>query len=211
MKLLGYGAPAHSIIVSAFVGNEPRVYTIDLAFGPDHKSYHFRYTRHLVDFGESGQRTPRLAIGGSGALYLTRDNKWQRTLLRLVRAHDRGQVTSPAVADHLASINYAVHLGIADMSVGPRCIVAWRHRRGGTHNGGGAHQFYSGVARDSTSSCLPTISNGMDVQALIEAMWPHMARSLGATINGQSAAGLDQDLINADLARLPDKPDETLW
>jgi hypothetical protein len=42
-------APAHNVIIPAIVGNELRLYSIDLAFAPDRKSYAFRYTRHGVD------------------------------------------------------------------------------------------------------------------------------------------------------------------
>jgi hypothetical protein len=56
--------PAHSVIVPAFVGNEARLYTIDLALTADRKEYTFRYTRLKATSG----RPPRLAIGGSGGL-----------------------------------------------------------------------------------------------------------------------------------------------
>ena len=49
---------------------------------------------------------------------------------------DLRQAQAPlAVADHLAKINYQVHL--AGKQVGPRCVVAWRHRRAGVYGGGG--------------------------------------------------------------------------
>ena len=42
------GAPAHNVFVPAFVGEDARLYTIDLVFASDRKSYQFRYTRHVV-------------------------------------------------------------------------------------------------------------------------------------------------------------------
>jgi len=45
----GNAAPAHNLMVTAFLRNEPRLYTIDLAFAPDRKNYQFRYTRHVVN------------------------------------------------------------------------------------------------------------------------------------------------------------------
>lgn len=42
-----FGA-AHSILVPAFLNDEPRLYSIDLAFAPDRQSYSFRYTRHVM-------------------------------------------------------------------------------------------------------------------------------------------------------------------
>ena len=65
------------------------------------------------------------------------EQKWMRNLLRVVRASERGNASSRAVADHLAKLNNDV--AIADESVGPRCIVAWRSRKNGIHKGGGEH------------------------------------------------------------------------
>lgn len=128
---------AHHVIVPAFLGGEPRLYTIDLVFAADRKSYRFRYTRHVGDRPPISSKPPPLTLGGSGALYLAQDQKWMRNLLRVVRASERGNASSRAVADHLAKLNDDV--AIADESVGPRCIVAWRSRKNGIHKGGGEH------------------------------------------------------------------------
>jgi hypothetical protein len=212
VRISGDGSPVQNVVVTAFLGKEARLYTIDLAFTPDRKSYHFRYTRHVADKPTSARaRPPRLAIGGTGGLYLHedkmfRDNKWQRSLLCLVGANERGQVSPYAVADHLASLNNKVHLGIRDKSVGPRCVVAWRHRKEGIHGGGSAHQFYTGTTRDTGSPALPTISQGMDMQALLSVFMPHMS----AMVPGEPPPDVDVDELNRELGRLPDKPDENL-
>jgi hypothetical protein len=208
----GGGGPAHHVIVPAFLGNEPRLYTIDLVFAPDRKSYRFRCTRHVINKPTMATaRTARLGIGGTGAKYLNQDKKWIRSLLRVVRANDRGRVSSRAVADHLANLNNEVHLGVPDKSVGPRCIVAWRHRKGSVHKGGGAHQFYTGTTRDPGSPPLPNIRNGMDIHALIGVMMPHMINiMIEATRAHQPTKELNRGDINAELARLPNKPDENL-
>jgi hypothetical protein len=207
----GNGGPAHNVIVPAFLGDEPRLYTIDLVFAPNRKNYLFRYTRHVIDKTTPGTpRTPRLGLGGTGALHLVQDKKWVRSLLSMIRANDRGQVSSLAVSDHMANLNNEVHLGVPDKSVGPRCIVAWRHRKGGVHKGGGGQQFYTGATRDASSSSLPTIANGMDIHALVGVMMPHMTKMFEGMRAGQPAKELDKDELNAELARLPDKPDETL-
>jgi hypothetical protein len=88
VRMPGAGGPAHNIIVPAFLGGEPRLYTIDLAFAPDRKSYAFRCTRHVVG---TTTRTPRMGLGGSGGIYLAqqKDKKWIRSLLRVVKANDR--------------------------------------------------------------------------------------------------------------------------
>ena len=149
-------------------------------------------------------------IGGSGAFYLAHDKKWIRPLLRVVRANDRGAVSPRAVGDHLARLNYNVHLATTDGSVGPRCTVAWRFRKGGAHNVGGGHQFYTGTDRDASTPTLPIIANGMDVSALMETIMPYMTKRLRAMRTGQSIPELNEDEMNADVARLPDKPDEDL-
>jgi hypothetical protein len=204
--------PAHNIIIPAFLGNEPRLYTIDLAFAPDRKTYRFRYTRHVGNKPTPATaRPPRLGLGGSGAGYLTQDKKWMRGLLRMVRASDRGQVSPGAVADYLANLNTVVHLGIPDKSVGPRCIVAWRHRKEGVHKDGGGHAFYTNSTRESNTPAIPTITHGWDGTALIDVEMAHIEKAIKAMREGRSAMlDLDKDALNADLARLPDKPDENL-
>jgi hypothetical protein len=209
--IAGSGPLAHNVFVPAFLGNEPRLYTIDLVFAPDRKSYAFRYTRRVVEKPEVAiPRTPRIGVAGTGAQYLARDTKWMRRLLRMAKAHDCGQVPAHAVADQLASLNNEVHLGMSDGSVGPRCIVAWRHRKGGVHKSGGADQFYTGTIRDNSSSELPIIGSGMDIRALLRVSMPRMMKAVEAMRAGEPPPEWNKDEINAELARLPDKPDENL-
>ena len=98
-----------------------------------------------------------------------------------------------------------MHLALRDASVGPRSIVAWRHRKGSRHKGGGGHQFYTGAERDGTDP-LPTIVNGMDVRALVSVLMPQFMKMRP----GEPPPEFTPDDINAELAKLPDKPDETL-
>jgi hypothetical protein len=209
------GGPLHSsIIVTAFLDNEEneaRLYTIDLAFTRDLKNSCFRFVRRVVNNPTSARpRTPSVAVGGSGILYLRRDTKWKRSLLHLVRAYDRGRISSQAVADHLASLNNEVHLGIRDKTVGPRCIVAWRNRREGIHKGGGGHRGYTGTTRDANLPPLPTIATGMDLQDIVGVTIPHIAEMFAVLRAGKPKKDLDRDKLNAELARLPNKPDENL-
>lgn len=211
VRLAGSGAPAHNVLITAFVGNDVKFYTIDIAFAPDRKRYRFRYTRHVTDIRITAKAlTPRLGIGGSGATYLDRDKKWIRPLLRLVRAYDRHRISSYAVADHLSNLNYEVHMGVSDKSVGPRCIVAWRNRQEGIHKGGGGHHFYTGTTRDASSPSLPTIANGTDLSALLGVLMPHTSKMFEAMRVGEPTKEMDNDELNVELARLPDKPDENL-
>jgi hypothetical protein len=131
-----------------------------------------------------------------------------RGLLRVVKACDRRKVPESAVAAYLANLNNKVHL--TDKSVGRRCVVAWRHRKGGVRNGGGGHQFYTGTVRDASSPALPTIGCGTDIVALFAAMKPRWTETIEALHGGQPPKEWNKDEINAVLARLPDIPDETL-
>jgi hypothetical protein len=203
--------PAHSVIVPAFVSNEARLYTIDMVFAADRKSYLFRCTRHVNGKPKPGTGSPpRLTIGGTGGWYLYQNKeklKWERSLRRIVKANDRGQVTPHAVADHLAKLNNEVHLGVADKSVGPRCIVMWQHRKGRVHKGGSGLQLYTGATREMNSLFLPTIVNGMEIHPLLKLV---MRRGIEWTESGHPEEQLFNDELNAEAARLPDKPDEKL-
>jgi hypothetical protein len=211
LQMPGPGTPAHTVLTTAFLGGQPRFYTIDLALAPDQQRFSFRYTRHVVQTSIPGRaRTPRLGIGGAGAPYLKKDGKWIRRLLHVVKAHDRRQVSPYAVADHLANLNYKVHLATVDKAVGPSCIVAWRYRKEGVHKGGGGHQFYTGTTRDSSSPVLPTIANGMDIRALVGVIMPQMAEMFDEMQAGEPPRHPDKDEVDAALAHLPDKPDEDL-
>jgi hypothetical protein len=129
-----------------------------------------------------------------------------RSLLRVVKADDKGQVSPDVVADHLAALNYEVSQRLSDKSVGPRCVVARRHKAGG-----GGNQFYTGTTRDANSPCLPSIARGVDIEALVAL--PHLAGMLErfeARQAGQPVKEPSEDEINAELARLPNKPDENL-
>lgn len=208
------GETTHNTLITAFVGSEVRYYTIYLVFAPDRKSYQFRYTRHVANNRTStSDRAPRFGAGGTGGIYLARDRRWMRPLLRLVRAYDRGQVPPHLVADHLARLNSDVYLGVSDKSVGPRCIVAWRNKKGGIYKGGGGHNFYTDTARDSDTLPLPDISNGTDWLALVNVPTLRMSKNLKnfeAIRAGESAEKLDTVDLNEELARLPNKPDEKL-
>jgi hypothetical protein len=211
VRLPGDGGVTYNIIVPAFVHNKASLYTIDLVFSPDRTGYSFRYTRHVTGRSiPAKSRTPRLAIAGSGAFYLMKRKKWMHDLLRLLKAYDRERLSATVVADHFAALNYEVYGGLQDKTVGPRCIVAWRNGKNGARRGGGGHQFYTGTTRDAISPSLPTIANGMDISALLDVITPHTFRHLEALKTGQPLIELDKDQINAELARLPDKPDESL-
>ena len=192
----------HSVVSTAFVNEQARLYLIELMLAPDRKSYKSHYTR----YGDV-RPVPLFAVAGSGAACLNRDRHWARHLSRLVKAHERGKVSTEAVADALAKLNHEVHL--KETTVGPRCIVAWRHRRKGLRKGGGAQRFYTGAARDPQGPIVPCIANGMDIRAVVTTLMPHMLKQLEAVKVGK-ASELPVAELNADLARIPEEPDEKL-
>jgi hypothetical protein len=139
---------------------------------------------------------------------LQNQKKWTRNLLRILRACDRRQVSELAVADRLANLSYEVHLN--DKTVGPRSIVAWRHRKGGVRNGGGSQQFYTGIVRDGSSAMLPTIGQGGDIAALVGVMMPRYMETFEALRRGETPKEWSKEEINAVLARIRTTPYENL-
>jgi hypothetical protein len=141
-----------------------------------------------------------------------RRTKWRRELLNILKAYSRERLSANAVADHFAALNHEVHRNLESGSVGPRCIVAWRNGRDGARRGGGGHCYYTGTTRENDTDplSLPIIGSGMDVRALLTVMMPHYVRTMEELMAGQPATELDKDQINAELAHLPDKPDEKL-
>ncbi|MFN7977667.1 MAG: hypothetical protein U0P30_05985 [Vicinamibacterales bacterium] len=63
--------------------------------------------------------------------------------------------------------------------------------------------------RTRDDALLPTIGNGLDVQALVRAMLPHLMAHF-ESVKGGAASQLNAENINADLAKLPERPDEDL-
>jgi hypothetical protein len=211
LRIAGAGPIGHNVFVPAFFGNEVRLYEIYLVFAPDRQRRAIRYLRHVRDNRDRAtRRTPRFGLAGSGGQYLARDKSWQRGLLRMIKAHDRGQVPPHAVADHFARLNHEVHRGVSDGSVGPRCVVAWRYKKGGVQKWSPSHQFYTGSTREHGSVDLPIIGCGMDVRALLDFLKPRVMKDFRTLRSGEPVSEWNYDEINAELARLPDKPDENL-
>jgi hypothetical protein len=206
-------AGAHFIIIPAFVrGLGPRVYSIDNVIDRDTGSHRCRFTNYQQT-GTPGSPVPRVAVAGTGGMYLaSRRRTWQRDLLRIVNAHDRGKLSDRVIADRLAELNWEAHRGVRDGSVGPRCIVAWR-RRADARPGlpGGGQEFYTGTRRDGDAAAIPTISNGLDVQGIAGTLMDAVQPWLASLNSGESAGfEFDDDEINARLAELPDEPDDWL-
>lgn len=201
----------HFIVIPAFVrGAGSRLYSIDNVVDRRTQRHWYRYTRHQRE--APGSPSVRLAVGGTGGVYLANDKSWQRALLSLVNAHDRGRVSDCTIADQLARLNHEAHQGVRDGSVGPRCIVIWRRRPDAQHSdSGGGHQFYTGLDRDRDSAAVPTIANGMDVQAIVGVLTAQFqARVTSPGFSPGDALDFDKDEIDRMFAELPWESDEKL-
>jgi hypothetical protein len=210
---LPLGPAAHYVIIPAFVGDQARLYSIEIVLAADRNTYTFRHTRWTRGHRpRSDASPPRVALAGSGAGYLTGRRRWRmRNVIRLVNAHDSGRVSAMVVSDHLATLNDEVHRATTDGTVGPTCIVAWRHRQAGRYKGGGSHQFYTGTTRDRDMPSLPSIVSGLDMSAMSKVMMPRFLAQVKRDDPTTPAFGKEYlDDLNAELAALPDKPDEDL-
>lgn len=210
------GEQGHLILAPAFQEGRPRLYGIGVA----QNGKTFVWTR----FVHHGEVPPRVRITGSGAPVLDAASKhWLRPLLTRVRAVERGVASPHLVADYLAKLIYGTHKVMgADATVGPTSTVLWRFRpNSGRPGGGGA--FYTGEAmetdhkiEDFALNQVPTIANGMDINALASVtmahVFPQMIAQMEAHRAGENVPEMvvDGEAINRDLAKLPDQPDERL-
>jgi hypothetical protein len=91
-QIRGGATPNHNMVVSAFIGNEHRIYTIDLTLTK--KDIWFRHTQHIMGGALIGMKVaPSFAAAGSGVVALTKERNWQRPLLHLVRAYNEGLIS----------------------------------------------------------------------------------------------------------------------
>ncbi len=204
----------HSFIIPAFLNDRPQIYSIDMAHSD--QGYQFRYTRHIMGGALTPlQITANLGLARSGAAALLPIDRWKRSVLNLVRAYNRKKIQGLTVAKQLAQLAYASHLATGDGTVGPDCLVIWRNSKRSRHKGGGAHQFFS-RGEPTQGSAIPSIANGMDVNAIIqimmEEMAPHWAKVHEAWEKGEEPPEFDGrgEEMNKRLAQLPSTPDEKL-
>jgi hypothetical protein len=70
---------------------------------------------------------------------------------------------------------------------------------------------YTGTTRDASGSPpIPIIMGGIAFQALATVLMPRFLKRVEKMRAGQPAPEWDEDELNAELAHLPDKPDENL-
>ena len=193
----------HYIIIPAFLNGEPRMYSIDLVCPPGQSKYWFRCTRHVRSLPNGQVTTSRIAIAGSGAAHLPHADPWARKLLRIVSAYDAGRITPQAVASKFAYYNN--YVAEEDHAVGKRCIVTHRSLKGG-----GPVFLFNGTKKEksSLSDAIPRIVCGRDMNAVLQTLMPFAISSLQASYQSGETK-MDIERINAELAKLPENPDDT--
>jgi hypothetical protein len=197
------GSP-HAVIAPAFVSGEPRLYVIELIREAGLADYTFAF-RRLVANPEAPANswiTPNIVVTGSGRLDLPSDRDWMGELMKLITAHDAGEIPPGRVEHFLAALNYEV--SSRESSVGPQCMISWSllDKTGGL-------AYFTGTQRDCNAPVIPSVAQGTDMSALIRVLLPHTKPILEAMQRGESKAP-DINAINSDLAKLPRYPDEKL-
>jgi len=222
---LARAGTGHDIVVPALMGREARLYQIGLGRTPDE----YIWTKHVRSEENHRPRAP-IAVAGSGAFYLLGPRLRGgpairgrfRSLLHLVNACDHGRISANVVADELARLNLEVSQAVS--TVGPRCIVVYRFREGGSHKGGGGQNYYTDAQKDPNSPAIPSIVQGRDMKALIDVfstiVGPVMQkqtdslkaeRDRNGTVEGPDNERDDlMAKLNEALSQLPDRPDERL-
>jgi hypothetical protein len=202
------GGGSHVVVAAAFIKNVgPRLFTIHNSFNVVTNTYDHDFRGYMHSTHPELWAGARIGLAGTGGAYLgtKRDPKWQRILLNLADAHDRGKISAQAVADHLALLNDSVSRKLPE-TVGPRCLVVWR---GTDEQGGGAHLQYTGVIRERGQQSFPSISHGMDVHSLLEILTEEFLKNGSGTLEDLNF-DLDTEEVNRKLAELPEHPDERL-
>jgi hypothetical protein len=202
-------ASAHIVMVPAFYGtwqgSTARLYTIDSVQCPKHRQ-HFVVRRH--DLANTGVPMP-VAVAGSGGRILRdllKDPKLRSPLRRMVKASARGRISAHTVADYLARLNYEAHKADPLGSVGPRCIIVWRHRLGGRRFGGG-FLYYKGATREHE-----TVQRSL-IPPLVDPGFAGFYRIMKRHIAHESGKSADQSLeseINTEMGLPGVFPEEKL-
>lgn len=208
VPLAALGQTTHSILIPALVENNVHAYSMDIRVNDD-GTCSYEYGRHLNVRANAAVAPPtRLCARGSGASILDRDRRWMRALLRVVSNYEDKRFSAQVVADELASINREVSARIP-LTVGPECIVVWRNRRGFRNGDGGGHLFYNKLGREKEMPTLPTLSCGVDLSALCDAVTPFEFQKIDRRKAGEPVDDLERKAENA-IGNLPTWPDDRL-
>jgi hypothetical protein len=204
------------IVASAVVSGKPLFYGIGI--GRDSVGANrLIFQRFLPEMGTRQINTTTLIKAtGSGAVVLANAPEKLRELRRVLRAHERGDMTARRVADYMASLNAFIHS--RTNSVGPSCIVIWRPVAAGTGDGG-AHLSFVGRSVEPSTPHVPHIMGGNDMNAFCNLMFARLIsagkvpESLQPSLLRMRGTGnevVNTGDLNAELAKLPDKPNDAL-
>jgi hypothetical protein len=206
LQIMPRGPAAHSLVASAFVGEERRLYTIDMALNSDRRSTAFRYTRHQFEYSPRKiTKAPPFGRGGSGAM-VGLHSGWRREVLGLVKANERGQISPRVVADALAQLNHETHR--QDQFVGPNCIVIWRYRRDARVKWGGGYQAYIGTSRNNKGLGPPTLVSGLDMTAISKEFSGAFSKQINEGGLDKAGSEMSRILQEAFTSQIGVKPDD---
>jgi hypothetical protein len=204
----------HGFLVPAFVGDEARLYGIELVATPTGVVFR-KYRAFMGGTLASSHITVPIGMVGSGCDALEkREPSWQKELLHLAKAYNSGKVSAIVVRRYLANLCYYAHKNTTGGSVGPSCIVIWRNSKFCRNKWGNSHADYERTKKVG-ASYLPSVSWGMDVGALCkltaEVQAPWLGEALAAMKRGDPLPPeRPTDDLNDRLSRIPSKPDESL-
>ncbi len=194
---------SHQVIVSAFIDNKIKCFTINLIYNKDSGKYDFITKPNVIS--ETNSYPEPFVKGGSGAEHLPAKKSWEPQLLNKIRSYNKGHISAIHVADFLADMNYHVHQN--DKYVGSQCIVVWRNRDNGLHKHGSGHQAYIGKGRETNGPGFPEIVDGLDLRAITGVI---ITEWLEGTKQGKSLKDLNFEKVKEEIEKLPHKPEEKL-
>jgi hypothetical protein len=130
---------------------------------------------------------------------------------RLVHRYERGKLSPQYIASELAALNRAVSARLqaaGDNSVSSECVVALRHRG---FRGGAGQWFFDATGNvQQGQGQIPTVSNGMPISDITEALWQDMIERMKRAASPEEVArafftpGRAQEIVSG----IRDDPDE---
>jgi hypothetical protein len=195
--MAGPGPFDHTVVATGFIGDERKVFTIDISVAADGTEHRFECHRQEAD----------VVIAGSGRHRLNKKTAWHTLLGRIINLCDEGRIPPERVADYLAKLNLRTSNWVP--SVGPDCIVAWRRRDDARL--GFRHRVYSGKKVDeNTLLDLPRAHTGTQISQIIDVIRRNPGPRNGFWMNGEKETALTRNNASAELAQLAVDPVEKL-
>lgn len=205
------GTAVHTVLVPAFVGGQPRLYTIDTTQPKDGSVGETAINRHMSEhISVPSAFCPLFRAIGSGASSFPSARDWWRPFISLMRACDRGQVRPHVVAGRLAGLAHAVYLKAPNAHVSANCVVTWRFNPAYAGKWSSGHALFSAGQFEPNAPGLPTVVQGLDLQAVVAVIRSHAEKTILQVRAGKLDTQVDRGTMNTELGKLPRLPDELL-